>query len=146
MKKKTIRLTALLAVIALTVSVIGVYLPKPEDLVMYEPGTLNYYRAEAEKLEALEVYDSADLSYEELEHRNGRLVIERCIGVVLNEEKDGRVLNSYDDLDYISYARVDDAEPGDVVLTYLVYNPHSSYLDDILVRVDYILETGHENG
>lgn len=95
----------------------------------------------------LEVYDSADLTLEMLIHRDGKLIIERCIGVVEDAEGNGRLLN-YPDPEhyYISYASVEEnLEPGTVVATYFVYNPDTNYEDDILYRYDYIIDELEEN-
>lgn len=67
------------------------------------------------------------------------MYIERIIGKVTDNEKNGTVLNPpVDGGYYISYASVDDAEIGDTIITYCVYNPFSNYDDDVIERWDFI--------
>ena len=61
------------------------------------------------------------------------------IGKVTDNEKNGTVLNPpVDGGYYISYASVADAEIGDTIITYCVYNPYSNYDDDVIERWDFI--------
>ena len=61
------------------------------------------------------------------------------IGNVTDNEKNGIVLNPPEDGGYyISYASVEDAEIGDKIITYCVYNPFSNYDDDVIERWDFI--------
>lgn len=89
------------------------------------------------------IYDSAELSIEDLENRNGKVIVERCNGKVTSREMDGRVLNPYDvDYSYISYRSYTGSEKlreGTLMLTYLVYNPDSNYCDDIIERYDCVV-------
>ena len=87
----------------------------------------------------VEVWESAGLTGDVLEARNGKTIVERCYGVVENAKTgDGKLLNPYDpDYDYISYKGVSfEIENGLEVFTYLVYNPDNNYVDDILFRID----------
>ena len=85
-----------------------------------------------------EIVDAEDLTLEDLESRNGKLIIERVVGIVNDDDGNGTAL--YDDSYYICYARVDDACKGDEVLSYFVYNPFNNYFDDILFRLDYVIK------
>lgn len=106
-----------------------------------EVGSLDFYRNISDEIRAIEIIDSADLSLEDLENRKGKIIIEKCIGVVENSDGDGKVLNCYDsNYDYISYRSVEDFQVGDTILTYLIYNPDTSYTDDILERFDYVID------
>lgn len=106
-----------------------------------EVGSLDFYRNLSDEIGAIEIIDSADLSLEDLENREGKIIIEKCIGVVENSDGDGKVLNCYDpDYDYISYRSVEDFQVGDTILTYLIYNPDTTYTDDILERFDYVID------
>ena len=106
-----------------------------------EVGSLDFYRNLSDEIRAIEIIDSADLSLEDLENRKGKIIIEKCIGVVENSDGDGKVLNCYDsNYDYISYRSVEDFQVGDTILTYLIYNPDTSYTDDILERFDYVID------
>ena len=84
-----------------------------------------------------EVIDSSELSNEEIENRNGKLIIERVIGVVDDAETGaGHVLNNGNF--YISYKRVDGISNGDIICSYFVYNTETNYIDDIIMRFDYV--------
>ena len=89
----------------------------------------------------VKVIDCNDLTEEMLTTRTEHNVmyIERIIGKVTDNEKHGTVLNPpVDGGYYISYASVEDAEIGDVIITYCVYNPFSNYDDDVIERWDFI--------
>lgn len=91
-------------------------------------------------IEKVEIIDSSDLTMEMIRNRNGKIIIERCIGVVLDAEGNGKVLN-YNDPEhyYIGYRNVKGAKPGDTILSYFIYNPENNIEDDIIYRYDYIL-------
>lgn len=75
-----------------------------------------------------------------LENRDGKLVVERAIGVVLDEDGNGKIINcQYCPDCYIHYSC---GGVGDVIESYLVYNPDTDYYDDIMDRYDYII--GHD--
>lgn len=89
----------------------------------------------------VKVIDCNDLTEEMLITRTEHNVmyIERIIGKVTDNEKNGTVLNPPADGGYyISYASVADAEIGDTIITYCVYNPYSNYDDDVIERWDFI--------
>ena len=96
------------------------------------------------------VFNTDDLTAEILENRIGcgYVVVEKIIGVCENNDKDGVVINTRDKAhNYISYRRAYDyctgqkIGKGDVVLTYLIYNPNTAWIDDISERIDYIIDT-----
>lgn len=86
------------------------------------------------------VYDSSELTGEILVARDG-MVIERVIGVVENGNGDGRVLNCEDsEFNYISYRECNIRySVGDIILTYLIYDPLGNGEDDIIDRYDFNL-------
>lgn len=86
-----------------------------------------------------EIIDTHKLTNEALENRNGKLIIERCFGVV-EDAKTGKgyVINNSNF--YISYASVKGIANGDVVCSYFIYNPATNDIDDILYRYDYIVD------
>ena len=89
------------------------------------------------------VIDCNDLTEKMLTHRSSKkhhiMYIERIIGKVTDNEKNGTVLNPpVDGGYYISYASVKGARKGDLIITYCVYNPYSNYDDDIIERWDFI--------
>ena len=87
------------------------------------------------------VIDCNDLTEEMLTTRadHNIMYIERIIGKVTDNEKNGTVLNPpVDGGYYISYASVADAEIGDTIITYCVYNPYTNWDDDVIERWDFI--------
>lgn len=103
--------------------------------------TVDFYNQLSDDLNIIQVYEVDDLDCETLENRNGNIIIEKIIGQVLNAEGDGIILNTEDDYyNYISYRGVEGAEVGDIVLTYCIYNPDTTYTDDIIERFDYIID------
>ena len=103
--------------------------------------TVDFYNQLSEDLNIIQIYETDDLTAEILENRNGNIIIEKTIGQVLNENGDGIVLNTDDDYyNYISYRYVEGAQTGDIILTYFIYNPDTSYIDDIMDRFDYIID------
>ena len=92
----------------------------------------------------VQVYDCADLTLETLQNRNGNIIIEKCLGKVIDSKGNGYLLNPTDpDHDYISYASVSKANIGDIVETYFIYNPETNADDDIIFRFDYITDYGN---
>ena len=88
----------------------------------------------------VEIIDSADCTYDYITHRDGKIVIERVVGVCLNEQKDGVITNPSENMGtYISYRSVEGVEAGDTVVTYYIYNPESNAEDDVLERFDYVI-------
>lgn len=105
------------------------------------PVNATEYTEEVKAAPIVQVIDCNDLTEEMLTTRAERNVmyIERIIGKVTDNEKNGTVLNPpVDGGYYISYASVADAEIGDVIITYCVYNPFSNYDDDVIERWDFI--------
>lgn len=71
----------------------------------------------------------------------GDLVIEIDYGVVTNNKKDGRVLNTTSKkYNYISYRRVKGARKGDVIMSVFIYSPDRRAYDDDLARYDWIID------
>lgn len=98
--------------------------------------------AESYSTTSIEIWETDDLTLDEIVTRQDRdaLVIERLVGVVLNDAGDGRVLNTADQYyNYISYRSVPGARPGDIVVTYCFYNPENDVEDDIIERYDTII-------
>lgn len=89
----------------------------------------------------VKVIDCNDLTEKMLTTRadHNIMYIERIYGIVTDNEKNGKVLNPPEDGGYyISYTSVEDAEIGDTIITYCVYNPFSNYDDDVIERWDFI--------
>lgn len=106
-----------------------------------ESESLDYYEY-AEFLNLVEIHNTNELTTEDLINRNGKLIIERCVGVVEDAETGaGRVLYGDPEYDYISYASVKGIRNGNIICTYFIYNPDTNYEDDILMRFDYIIDS-----
>lgn len=89
----------------------------------------------------IEIVDSSELTMEMLQNRNGKIIIEKCIGIVTDDDGNGKVMNANNpDYDYIGYKGVENIDFGDVILTYFIYNPDTNYVDDILYRFDFIID------
>lgn len=80
--------------------------------------------------------------WNELEARAGKSYhyITYEIGEVLNDDKDGKSHSFTETYDYISYRSVEEAEPGDTVLTYFVWCNSCNECDDMIERYDVVLE------
>lgn len=102
------------------------------DSYDFEPN-VNVIPSETETDNICQVYDSSELTEDILANRQGKLIIEKCIGTVIDDEKNG----SLEDGSYISYADVD-CTKGDTVTTYLIYNPKTNYTDDVINRIDFV--------
>lgn len=99
------------------------------------------YYTYAESLDLVEIINANDLTFEELNSRNGKLIIERVIGIVEDAENGvGHVLFS-PNYEYISYESVKGIRNGNIICTYLIYNPDTNYEDDILMRFDYVIDS-----
>ena len=119
-----------------------------EELDYLETEELFLMELEEAGLTDYVLYDSSELTQEVLTHRQGTVIMERCIGLVTNGQTgDGEVLNAADpEYAYISYASADAAyRDGTVILTYLIYNPESSAIDDISARHDIVLTREFED-
>jgi hypothetical protein len=90
------------------------------------------------------IYELSALTSEILETRTEQdvLIVERCIGEVVNNKGDGKILNANENFDYICYEGhlpEESEKVGTKVVTYLVYNPDTNYIDDITERYDYVV-------
>ena len=84
----------------------------------------------------VQVVDSAELTGDMLRSRNGKIIVEMVAGIVENERGDGTALNPENsDYAYISYSGVS-CDPGDMILTFLVYDPATNGEDDVIERID----------
>lgn len=98
---------------------------------------------------AIVLYDSSGLSVEEIERRNGAVIVERCICYVNtfdNGEGSGTILNAFDkDFSYIHFSDMgEEIHKGTIVVSYLVYNPDNNYVDDVSDIYDFVLSREYE--
>ena len=93
----------------------------------------------------IKYYDSYEITEELLTSRTpDTLIVEKIVGIVMNENGDGRALNALDpEFNYISYSGLG-YEPMDIVMTLVTYNPDTQYIDDIIVRQDVRIGTLNE--
>ena len=111
-------------------------------LMMKTPAKAIDYYAHAESFSLVEIIDIQHLTTEMLESRNGKLIIERVVGMVTDAEPgDGRIIGGDDYYNYISYSNVNGISNGDVICSYFIYNPDNNYVDDIIMRFDSIICT-----
>lgn len=101
---------------------------------------VDFYNQMADELELLAVMQPDEITEDYIINRNGKLVIEKFIGIVLNDQGDGRILNTASEYNYICYSSVDNIKPGNIIITYCIYNPDTNYSDDIVARYDYVID------
>lgn len=92
------------------------------------------------------IIDSHDLTEDLISNRTDHdiLLIERVIGIVVNDDGDGRVLNTIDENRHISYNMIyEKYRVGTVVCTYFVYDPCTTG-NDRVNRYDYVIDRSHE--
>ena len=110
---------------------------------------VEFYDNMIKDVNAIEIYDTSELTPQVMANRKGKIVVEKIIGKVTSHKLDGEILNcntddggytNKDGGNYISYERVDGAKEGDKILTYYIYNPFSNEQDDVLTRLDFIID------
>lgn len=95
-----------------------------------------------------DIYGTDEVTEKMLTQRTEkRVIIERVIAVITDEKNgDARILNTDSKYNYISYKGSElPYKTGTVMLTYLMYNPKTTYTDDVIERYDYILDAHLEN-
>ncbi len=93
-----------------------------------------------EQADTLQVYyirseTDLDTFLDALETRNGKIIIEVITGTVDDAEGNGTDINGY----YVKYDNTRFLE-GDKVQSVFIYNPDNNSTDDILYRVDTLIE------
>lgn len=107
----------------------------------YTNSQILFYDNMIQNVNEIELYDSSELTEEILTNRNGKIIVEKVVGKVTNYKLDGTILNaSADNGTYITYKRVDEAKQGDMILTYFIYNPFTNEPDDVLTRLDFVID------
>lgn len=100
---------------------------------------ISQYVAMASVSDNIIIAEPDDITGEMLENRNGKIIIQVQWGIAVDDEGNGRVLNTATTYNYTSYRCVPGIQKGDIVLTYLVFNPENDYIDDIVARSDFIM-------
>lgn len=120
-----------------------------EDKTDYYNSQVEFYDNMIKDIDTLKIYDTAELTPQIMANRNGKIVVEKIIGQVTNDKLDGKILNcdiedggytNKDGGNYINYERVAGAKKGDKILTYYIYNPFTNEQDDVLTRLDFIID------
>ena len=120
-----------------------------EDKTDYYNSQIAFYDNMIQEVNTLKIYDTEDLTPEIMANRNGKIIVEKIIGEVTNDKLEGRILNcnaedggytNKDGGNYISYERVEGAKKGDKILTYYIYSPFTNEQDDVLTRLDFIID------
>lgn len=120
-----------------------------EDKTDYYNSQVEFYDEMIENVSTLKIYDTDDLTPEIMANRNGKIIVEKIVGEVTNDKLEGRILNcnaedggytNKDGGNYISYERVEGAKKGDKILTYYIYSPFTNEQDDVLTRLDFIID------
>lgn len=110
---------------------------------------VEFYDNMIQDVNTIEIYDTSELTPQIMANRNGKIIVEKIIGEVTTHKLDGKILNcdtdnggytNKDGGNYISYERVDGAKEGDKILTYYIYNPFTNVQDDVLTRMDFIID------
>lgn len=100
-------------------------------------------------VDTIEIYDTSELTPQVMANRKGKIIVEKIIGKVTNCKLDGEILNcnvddggytNKDGGNYINYERVDGAKEGDKIVTYYIYNPFTNEQDDVMTRMDFIID------
>lgn len=93
------------------------------------------------KFGKVKFYKSEKLKNKTLLHRKGtgKIIVEKCSGVVVNNKGDGKYNASNGKSYYICYAGwVKNAKKGMKVTSYFVYNKDTNYTDDVVERYDVV--------
>lgn len=110
---------------------------------------VEFYDNMIKDVNTIEIYDTSELTPQIMADRNGKIIVEKIIGEVTSHKLDGKILNcdtdnggytNKDGGNYINYERVDGAKEGDKILTYYIYNPFTNEQDDVLTRMDFIID------
>ena len=122
---------------------------RTENKTDYYDSQVEFYDGMIENVSTLKIYDTAELTPQIMANRNGKIIVEKIIGEVTNDKLEGRILNcnaedggytNKDGGNYINYERVDGAKKGDKILTYYIYSPFTNEQDDVLTRLDFIID------
>lgn len=135
---------------------IGFNLQNKTVKVISNENKTDYYNSQTEfydniikDIDTVQIYDTDDLTPKIMANRNGKIIIEKIVGKVTNDKLDGEILNcdvniggyiNKDGGNYINYERVEGAKKGDKILTYYIYNPFTNEQDDVLTRLDFIID------
>lgn len=104
--------------------------------------TADFYKelADSNGIGIVQEYWTDELDGETILNRGDSILIEKLIGVCLDDEGNGKLLNPYaEGFTELSYSSVDGVSKGDVVLTIFIYAPGDGE-DDIVDRFDFVID------
>lgn len=141
------KLNAVISVTSLLVGIfIGTHAQTQQNYIKTDNGKFDtsqvqFYDDMIQNTNVVEIYDTSEMTEDILTNRNGKIIVEKIIGEVTNYKLDGKILNCNDNNEgYINYERVDGAKKGDKIVTYYIYNPFTKAQDDVLTRLDFIID------
>ena len=86
------------------------------------------------------IIDAEDLTCDRLVNRTpDEVIVARIVGECLDDNGNGKLVNDESEYNYISYRDVEGVQPGDIVITYEVYDRFGNGEDDIVERYDMIV-------
>ena len=86
------------------------------------------------------IIDAEDLTCDRLVNRTpDEVIVARIVGECLDDNGNGKLVNDESEYNYISYRDVEGVQPGDIVVTYEVYDRFGNGEDDIVERYDMIV-------
>lgn len=115
----------------------------------FDTPQVQFYDNMIQNTNTIEIYNTSELTHDIMKNRNGKIIVEKIIGEVTDHDLNGKILNcdsnnggytNKDGGNYINYERVDGAKEGDKIVTYFIYNPFTNEQDDILTRMDFIID------
>lgn len=115
----------------------------------FDTSQVQFYDNMIQNANVIEIYDTSELTHDIMSNRNGKIIVEKIIGEVTNSKLDGKILNASSNNEnytnkndglYINYERVNGAKVGDKIVTYFIYNPFTNVQDDVLTRLDFIID------
>ena len=122
---------------------------QPKAYGEFNTSQVQFYDEMIVNANTIEIYDTSELTPDIMKNRNGKIVVEKIIGEVTDSNLNGRILNcdneeggytNKDGGNYINYERVENARKGDKIVTYFIYNPFTNAQDDVLTRLDFIID------
>lgn len=115
----------------------------------YYNSQIAFYDGIIKDIDTVQIYNTNELTPQIMANRDGKVIVEKIVGKVTNDKLDGEILNcnidnggyiNKDGGNYINYERVEGAKKGDKILTYYIYNPFTNEQDDVLTRLDFIID------
>lgn len=106
-------------------------------LALSSAWTVDAKETQIQRLEKMVGYKHVkeNLTLRQIRHRKGEL-IERIVWKVTSKKGKGRIIKTGK---YISFPKRYHYNKGDIIVTYVTYNPRTKYVDDVIDRWDWNL-------